>query len=46
MERIYEIVHESDNEETGNPTQWVTEVNSDEYGRFIWISKDETKKNS
>lgn len=35
----WEIVHECDNEETGKPTLWAIEVNSQEYGKFIWVSR-------
>ena len=34
----WEIVHDSDDDD-GNPTVWAAEVNSDKYGKYIWIEK-------
>ena len=34
-------IPESIDEETGKPTSWAAEINSDTYGRFIWISHNE-----
>lgn len=34
----WNIIHEMDDEETGAPTCWAAEINSPEYGRFIWIT--------
>lgn len=31
------IVHECD-EENGNPTQWVAEINHEQYGKYCWIN--------
>lgn len=38
MKYSWEIIHECDDEETGEPTNWAAEVNSERYGRFAWIS--------
>ena len=34
-------IPESIDEETGKPTSWAIEINSDTYGRFLWISQNE-----
>ena len=34
-------IPESIDEETGKPTSWAAEINSDTYGRFLWISQNE-----
>lgn len=36
----WEIVHECDDEETGKSTLWASEINSQEYGKYVWISLD------
>lgn len=36
----WNIIHEMDNE-TGDPTCWAAEINSPEYGKFIWITLDD-----
>lgn len=33
----WEIIHECDDED-GNPTQWVTEINHTKYGKYCWIN--------
>lgn len=38
---LWKEIPESIDEETGKPTSWAAEVNSDTYGRFIWISQNE-----
>ena len=38
----WNIVHECD-DDNGNPTQWATEINHSDYGRFVWID-DEGEK--
>ncbi len=38
---IWNAIPESIDEETGKPTSWAAEINSDAYGRFIWISQNE-----
>lgn len=38
MEYIWEIIHECDDEVTGEPSNWAAEVNSERYGKFVWIS--------
>lgn len=35
--REWEIIHDCDDED-GNPTCWVTEINSSKYGKYLWIS--------
>lgn len=37
----WNIIHEMDDEETGNPTCWAAEIDSLEYGKFIWITLDD-----
>ena len=34
-------IPESIDEETGKPTSWAAEINSETYGRFLWISQNE-----
>ena len=34
-------IPESIDEETGKPTSWALKINSDTYGRFLWISQNE-----
>lgn len=36
----WNVIHEMDEEETGNPTCWAAEINSPKYGKFIWITLD------
>lgn len=36
-------VYECDDED-GNPYVWAAEVNSDKYGKFVWISKEDDKE--
>ena len=38
---LWKEIPESIDEETGKPTSWSTEINSDTYGRFLWISQNE-----
>lgn len=38
---LWKEIPESIDEETGKPTSWATEINSDTYGRFLWISQNE-----
>ena len=38
---VWKEIPESIDEETGKPTSWATEINSDTYGRFLWISQNE-----
>lgn len=38
---LWKEIPESIDEETGKPTSWATEINSDTYGRFLWISLNE-----
>lgn len=35
-------IPESIDEETGKPTSWAAEINSETYGRFLWISQNES----
>lgn len=35
-------IPESIDDETGKPTSWATEINSDTYGRFLWISQNDS----
>ena len=32
----WEVVHEADDDD-GNPTMWGAKINSDKYGKFIWV---------
>lgn len=34
----WEIIHDMDDEESGDPTCWVKEVNSKEFGKHVWIT--------
>ena len=36
----WNIVHDSDDEQ-GRPTLWSAQVDSDEYGKYVWIEKSE-----
>ena len=38
---LWKEIPESIDEETGKPISWATEINSDTYGRFLWISQNE-----
>lgn len=38
MKYSWEIIHESDDEETGEATCWAAQVNSERYGKFVWIT--------
>lgn len=38
---LWKEIPESIDEETGKPTSWAAEINSDTYGRFLWISLSE-----
>lgn len=40
-ELVWKEIPESINEETGKPTSWAAEINSETYGRFLWISQNE-----
>ena len=40
-ELVWKGIPESIDEETGKPTSWAAEINSDTYGRFLWISQNE-----
>lgn len=40
---IWNPIFECDDED-GNPTVWASEVNSDSYGKFIWIEKYDEKE--
>ena len=40
-ELVWKEIPESIDEETGKPTSWATEINSETYGRFLWISQNE-----
>lgn len=39
---LWKEIPESIDEETGKPTSWSTEINSDTYGRFLWISQNDS----
>ena len=41
-ELVWKEIPESIDEETGKPTSWATEINSDTYGRFLWISQNDS----
>ena len=36
----WEIVHEADDDD-GNPTMWSAKINSDKYGKFVWVEVSE-----
>jgi N-domain protein, SNF2 family len=38
---LWKEIPESIDEETGKPTSWAAEINSETYGRFLWISQNE-----
>lgn len=38
---LWKEIPESIDEETRKPTSWAAEINSDTYGRFLWISQNE-----
>jgi len=38
MKKTWEIVHDCDTE-WGTPTSWVKEINSERYGKYVWISE-------
>ena len=38
---LWKEIPESIDDETGKPTSWAAEINSDTYGRFLWISQNE-----
>ena len=38
---LWKEIPESIDDETGKPTSWAAEINSDTYGRFLWISLNE-----
>lgn len=39
---LWKEIPESIDDETGKPTSWASEINSDTYGRFLWISQNES----
>ena len=39
---LWKEIPESIDEETGKPTSWAAEINSDTYGRFLWISQNDS----
>ena len=41
MKNTWEIIHDCDDEETGEPTLWAKEINHPEYGKFAWITENE-----
>ena len=40
-ELVWKEIPESIDEETGKATSWAAKINSDTYGRFLWISQNE-----
>lgn len=34
----WNILHDMDDEETGKPTCWSLEINSEKYGKYVWIT--------
>ena len=38
---LWKEIPESIDDETGKPASWAAEINSDTYGRFLWISLNE-----
>ena len=41
-ELVWKEIPESIDEETGKSTSWAAEINSDTYGRFLWISQNDS----
>ena len=41
-ELVWKAIPESIDEETGKPTSWASEINSETYGRFLWISQNDS----
>ena len=39
---LWKEIPESIDEETGKPTSWASEINSETYGRFLWISQNDS----
>lgn len=39
MKKEWEVIAEMNDEETNEPTCWYLEINSEKYGRFVWISE-------
>ena len=39
---LWKEIPESIDEETGKSTSWAAEINSDTYGRFLWISQNDS----
>lgn len=40
----WNIIHEMDDEETGKATCWSSEINHEKYGKYVWITLDNTNK--
>lgn len=38
MKYNWEIVHESDDEKTGEPTCWAAQIDSEQHGKYVWIT--------
>ena len=39
---LWKAIPESIDEETGKPTSWAMKINSETYGRFLWISQNDS----
>ena len=40
----WEIIHDMDDEETGEPTGWALEINHEKHGRYVWITLNHNGK--
>lgn len=40
----WEIIHDMDDEETGEPTGWSLEINHEKHGKYVWITLNEKEK--
>lgn len=40
----WEIIHDMDDEETGEPTGWSLEINHEKHGKYVWITLNEKGK--
>ena len=44
MKRQWEVIHDADDEETGEQLMWSSEINDSKYGKYIWICKMDDDK--
>ena len=38
----WKIIHECDDEDTGEPTCWSAVIDNPMYGKYVWITKDDS----